>query len=244
MDFSNLYLVMILLNKGKKFKDMEKENHLIEVDLNGEIFPNWQIFTYLAIINFLMAFLASEFIYTRELYYAIFSDQMELARIDEHVDIISRFSFWSLLLLPLFLFVRYVMVAFIIQIPLLIKYIEISFKYLFRWVMFASVPITLGQGIQFLNIYLTIDEQISRDLFKIQPFSLANVVNPEEYASNAIVILNQFSPFEILWGIILYIGILKTGKIKKRDAFLLVLSVWTFLLFMQWAILFLLERIR
>ncbi len=74
---------------------MKKEKNLAEMNFNGEIFPNWQIFTYLAIINFLISFLASEFIYTRDFYYTIFSDQMELTRIDKYVDIIKRFSFWS-----------------------------------------------------------------------------------------------------------------------------------------------------
>ena len=169
---------------------------------------------------------------------------MELSRIDKHVDIISRFSFWSLLVLPLFLFIRFTITAFIVQIPLLIRYIEISFKYLFRWVMFASVAISLGQGIHFLNIYFTSEEELSVALYKIQPLSLASLINPEEYASNAILILNQFNLFDIFWGIILYIGLLKTGKIKRKDAFLLVLCVWAFLLFIQWIVLFLLEKIR
>jgi hypothetical protein len=236
--------MMIWIKLRNKLKEMEKEYHLNEIDLNGEIFPNWQIFTYLAIINFLIAFLASEFIFTREFYYVIYSDQMELTRIDEHVDIITRFSFWSLLLLPLFLFIRYTVVAFIVQIPLLIRYIEISFRYLCRWVMFASVALTLGQAVHFLTIYLTPVENVSGTLFKIQLLSLATVINPEEYASNAIVILNQFNLFDMLWGIVLYIGLLRTGKIKKMDAFLLVLCVWTFLLIIQWAVLFLLEKIR
>jgi hypothetical protein len=221
---------------------MDKEFSQIHLELNGEIFPNWQIFTYLAIINFLIAFLASEFIFTREFYYTIFSDQMELTRIDKYVDIVSRFSFWSLLLVPLFLFIRYATVAFILQLPLLIRYIEISFKYLFRWVMFASVALTIGQVVHFLNMYFTSKKNLSQSHFKIQPLSLATMINPDEYAPNAIVILNQFNLFDMLWGIVLYIGLLKTGKIKKMDALILVLCVWTFLLGMQWAVLFFLEK--
>ncbi|MCK4558874.1 MAG: hypothetical protein KAV45_03750 [Calditrichia bacterium] len=223
---------------------MNKEKNLAEINCNGEIFPNWQIFTYLAIINFLISFLASEFIFTRDFYYTIFSDQMELTRIDKYVDIIKRFSFWSLLLLPLFLLIRWVITALILQIPLLIRYIEISFKYIFRWVMFASIALTTGQIVYFLRIYFTSSENISRSLFKVQPLSLTTLINPEEYTSTAIVILTQFNLFDLFWGVILYIGLLKTGKIKKMDAFFLVLCVWVFLLFVQWAALFFLEKIR
>jgi hypothetical protein len=221
---------------------MQKDYHWIDLELNEEIFPNWQIFTYLAIINILIAILAKEFIFTREFYYSIFSDQMELTRIDKYVDIVRRFSFWSLLLIPVFLFIRYATVAFIIQIPLLIRYIEISYKYLFRWVMYASVILTMGQIVHFLNIYITSKEYLSKTLFKIQLFSLAMMINPDEYTSNALVILNQFNLFDLIWGLILYIGLLKSGKIKKMDAFLVILGVWTFLLAAQWTFLFFIEK--
>jgi hypothetical protein len=223
---------------------MKTEKKHEEFYFNGEFSPNWHIFIFLAIINFLIAFLASQFIFTKDFYYTIFSDQIELTRIDKYVDLVDRFSFWSLLLLPLFLLIRYAVVAFILQIPLLLRYIEISFKYLFRWVMLASMALTLGQVVNFLNIYYTSVEHISATLFKIQPLSLATIISPEEYASNAIVILNQFNLFDVLWGAVLYLGLLKTGKIKKIDAFLLILSVWIFLLVVQWAVLFFLENFR
>jgi hypothetical protein len=221
------------------------ENNLIkDLGLEEEIFPNWQIFTYLAIINFLIAFLAREFIFTREYYYTIFSDQMELTRIDKYVDAVHRFSFWSLLIVPLFLFVRFATIAFILQLPLLIRYIEISFKYLFRWVMFASVAMTAGQIIHFINICITNREDLTKEIFNVQPLSLAMLVDPEKYASNAIMILNQFSFFDLIWGIVLYIGLLKTGKIKKMDAFILVVCVWIFLLVAQWSVIFFMEKFQ
>ena len=223
---------------------MKTKKKLEETNFNEELFPNWQIFVNLSIINFLLAFMASQFIFTREYYYTIFSDQIELTRIDKYVDIINRFSFWSMVLLPLLLLIRYLFVAFILQIPLLFRYIEISFKYIFRWVMFASIALMLGQVTNFLNIYLTPAENISSLLYKIQPLSLAATINPEEYDSNSIVILNHFNIFDLLWGSVLYLGISKTGKIKKLDTFLLILCVWTFLLALQWAILFFVENIQ
>jgi len=223
---------------------MKVENKLTEIDLNGEIFPNWHIFTFLAIFNFLIAFLASEFIFTRDFYYVIFSDQMEMTRIDQYVDIVKRFSFLSLLLIPLFLFIKFFVVSLILQIPLLIRFIEISFKTIFRWVMYASMALTVGQMVYYIKLYFTPKNSISAVHFKIQPLSLAVIIDPEEYTSTAIIVLNQFNIFDIIWGIILYIGLLKTGKIKRIDAFFLVLCVWTFLLTIQWAALFYLEKIQ
>jgi len=215
-----------------------------EIYVNEDFFPNWHIFIYLSIINFLIAFLASQFIFTRDFYYTLFSDTMELSRIDKYVDIIDRFSFWSLLLLPLFLFIKFSVVALILQIPLLFRYIEISFKYLFRWVMLASFALTLGQLVHFFNIYFTTAKNVCASLFKILPLSLATLINPEEYSSNTIFILNQFNMFDMLWSAVLFIGLIKTGKIKKMDAFILIVCIWTFLLGIQWIVLFFLENFR
>jgi hypothetical protein len=223
---------------------MKNKKNQKETVFDEEFFPNWHIFIFLSIINFLIAFLASQFIFTRDFYYTIFSDKMELSRIDKYVDLVDRFSFYSLLLLPLFLFLKFSVIAFILQIPLLFRYIEISFRYLFRLVMLASLALTLGQVVHFLTIYLTSAKNVSASLFKILPLSLATCINPEEYSSNAIVILNQFSIFDILWGAVLYIGLIKTCKIKTLDAIILILCVWTFLLLVQWLVLFFLENFQ
>ena len=220
---------------------MNVEINQKEKYFNEEFFSNWHIFIYLSIINFFIAYLANQYIFSREFYYTIFSDQIELTRIDQYVDFVSRFSFWSLFLLPVFLFIRHTVVAFILQIPLLFMFIEISFKYLFRWVMLASVSLTMGQTIHLLNIYFTSAEKITPTLFKITPFSLATIINPREYASNAILILNHFSIFDILWGIILYIGLLKTSKLNRINTVILVLYVWIFFIFVELIIVFFLE---
>ena len=52
---------------------MNTEKKHVEFYFNGEFFPNWHIFIFLAIINFLIAFLASQFIFTKDFYYTIFS---------------------------------------------------------------------------------------------------------------------------------------------------------------------------
>jgi hypothetical protein len=108
--------------------------------------------------------------------------------------------------------------------------------------MYASVVLTIGQLVYFLNVYFTSKSGISKSLFTIQPLSLATFIIPDEYSFSAILILNQFNLFNMLWAIVLYLGLLKTGKIKKMEAFILVLSVWIFLLVAQCVVLFFLEK--
>jgi len=214
-----------------------------EIDVTNELFPNWLIFLMLATIHFLVSLLANEYLFTRELYYSLFSEQADLIEIDEYVDLIKRFSFWSMITIPMFLLLKYSFITLLIQIPLLIKYTEISFRYLFRWVMFASVALLVGQMIHFITIYLYADNNISQKLFKLKPFSLGRLINSIDYPASTLIVLNQCSLFEFAWLLILYIGLLKTGKISKSDGGILLLYVWVTLIFLSWFFYFFIPKI-
>lgn len=214
-----------------------------EIDVNNELFPNWLIFLMLATMHFLVSLLANEYLFTRELYFSLFSDQTELIKIDKYVDLIKRFSFWSMLTIPLFLFLKYSITALLVQIPLLIKCTEISFRYLFRWVMFASIALLIGQMIHFTTIYFTPISDISQNLFKLKPYSLARLINSIDYPVSTLIVLNQCSLFEFAWLLILYIGLLKTGKISKSDAGRLLFYIWVTLMFLSWFFYFFIPKI-
>ncbi len=223
---------------------MEDQSHLKYVSSNDEYFPNWQIFIFLAIINFMTSFLANEFVFTRDVYYHIFSEQIELGRIDKFIDKFNRFSVWSLLGIPLVMLIKYVIVTFFLQLPLLLRFIEIPFKYIFRIVMYASLALIMTRILHVLWIYWTPLNEIYGDLLKIKPLSVGSLINPNKYPESSIIVFNQFSIFELVWGFIVYCGFVNTGKIKKIDTALLVLSVWAVILFLQWIVYFFLTGIQ
>ncbi len=221
--------------KKKKIEDLTFE------DLYA---PNWQIFAFLAVLNFLITFWAHRLIFTRDIYYSLLSDQMELTRIDEFVKVLDQFSFLSMLLIPLVLMLKYIIKTLLLQLPLLLRYIEISFKKMFRIVMLASIMLTLGQLVHYIWIYLTPVESITRELLTINPLSLAAIVGIENFPSSSVYVLNQCNIFEILWGLCIYFGLLSTNRIKKTDAGMLVFTIWTVLLFLQYAIYFFIGKLQ
>ncbi len=221
--------------KKKKIEDLTFE------DLYA---PNRQIFAFLAVLNFLITFWAHRLIFTRDIYYSLLSDQMELTRIDEFVKVLDQFSFLSMLLIPLVLMLKYIIKTLLLQLPLLLRYIEISFKKMFRIVMLASIMLTLGQLVHYIWIYLTPVESITRELLTINPLSLAAIVGIENFPSSSVYVLNQCNIFEILWGLCIYFGLLSTNRIKKTDAGMLVFTIWTVLLFLQYAIYFFIGKLQ
>jgi hypothetical protein len=212
--------------------------------LDDIIFPNWQMFVYLAIVNFLVAFMAYEFIFTEEFYRAVYEDQMELARIDKYVDVIHRYSFWSMLAIPVLLLIKFTLITSLLQIPLLVRFIEISFKYLFRWVMLASLPVTVGQAMQYLIIYLKPLEVITPADFRTNFFSISALMNFLDHPNYTIFLLNQFNIFEIFWMVIIYTGLVKTQKISRSESVFVTVLVWFVILLLQWIFIYFFTKMQ
>jgi hypothetical protein len=221
-----------------------KKNKIDDLTLEDLYAPNWQIFAFLSVLNFLITFWAHRLIFTKEIYYSLLSDQMEIVRIDEFVEVLERFSFLSMLLIPVVLLLKYIINTLILQLPLLLRNIEIPFKKMFRIVMLASIMLTLGQLLQYIWIYLTPLENITRELLTINPLSIAAVIGIENYPQSSVHILNQFNLFEILWGLCIYFGLLSTNQIKKTDAAMLIFTVWTVVLFLQYVLYFFVGKLQ
>jgi len=221
-----------------------KKNESNDLTFEDVYAPNWQIFAYLAILNILISFWAHHLIFTKEIYYSLLSDQMEIVRIDEFVEVLDRYSYVSMLLIPLVMLLKLCFNSLILQLPLLIKDIEISFKKMFRIVILASVMLTLGQLVHYTWIYLTPIESIAREQLVVNPLSLAAIVGIEGFPSSSVHVFKQCNLFEILWGIAVYLGLLSTNKIRKNDAALLVLSTWAALLFVQYVIYFFMGELQ
>ncbi len=169
---------------------------------------------------------------------------MEIVRIDEFVEVLDRFSHLSMLVIPVVMLLKLIVNTLILQIPLLIKDIEIPFKKMFRIVMLASIMLTLGQLVHYIWIFLTPVENITRDLLTANPLSLVMLVGVEGYPASSVYVFAQCNVFEVLWGMGIYFGLLSTNKIIKSDIAMLVLGTWTVLLFLQYAIFFFMGELQ
>ena len=223
---------------------MLKKSDAKDLKLDEILLPNWQIFLFLAIINVLISFWAHRFIFTRDLYHSLLSDQMELSRIDNFVDILARYSYLSMLVIPAVLFIKYLINTLLLQLPLLLNYIEIRFTKLFRIVMLSSVVLILGQVVHNARIYFSLPKNITREMLIIKPFSLAMLVKADAYPIASLYVLNQCNLFECLWICFIFFGLLRTNTVKKTDALMLTILVWSIMLFLYWAAYFFIEKLQ
>jgi hypothetical protein len=70
---------------------------------------------------------------------------MESYRIDDYYEMLKRFSIYSYLAIPLIIWIKITFIALILQTPVMLKNIEVSFKEMFKIAAVANIPfIVLG----------------------------------------------------------------------------------------------------
>jgi hypothetical protein len=203
---------------------------------------NFQVFLLLSTTNLIILFLAREFVYTRELYYSLFSDQMEIARIDSYLDLFYRISFWGFIILPIILLLKILITAFLLQIPLLLRYIEIPFNKLFRIVMLASIVPLAAKSFQYILTYFTPMEHLSQYHLVVEPLSLSKLIDPGDANVASMIVLNQCSVFELFWIIVVFCGLTRTEKLSKSDSAFLAFGIWSLILFLRWGSMIMLKE--
>ena len=196
----------------------------------------WHIFAVIVCVNLLVSWTYNEFILTREVYHNLFSEQLEVNRLDEYFDFTRRLSLWGYLLQPALFWLQIAFFALLVQTPLMLLFIEISFRQVFRIVLVASLAVAALGVIQLLKLSFYAPSEITETVLNAVPFSLATLVDPAAYPKTALFVLNKFSLFELMWCVLLYRGLAATEKLKKDTVLFLVTGIWIALLLFQWGI--------
>ena len=203
----------------------------------------WQLFIALVTINLIILFIWNKFILTRDVYYSLLSKRMEISRIDDYFNMINKFRIWGYLFTPLLLWFKISFVALLIQLPLMIKFIEIPFKQIFRivaWANISMVILALVQIIYLLNIQAS---QFKENTLSFIPLSLINLFNNLHFTAAAKGVINSINVFELIWLSIIYKGLSNTGKLEKIDSAILASGVWVGIAIFDFAFLTYLNKI-
>lgn len=180
---------------------------------------------------------------TREVYHALLSDRMESYRIDDYFNSAHQFSGIQYLAAPIILILKTAVLALILQFPLTLKWINISFLRIFRAVILAEIPLLASSLIRTLWLMNRPIGEIHSKAFMIAPLSLAGFINPESYPVYSLSLLNHFNIFEAVWFFIITKNLSDKEKLNRLDAFLMVLVVWTFLILFEYVLVLYLSKI-
>ncbi len=186
----------------------------------------WQMFLIITVISILISFAFQKLVITREVFYNLYGSQMEEYRIDDYISMMQKFQIWGYIATPLIVWLRIAFVAFLIQLPFMLKYIEIPFKDIFRIVTIAYFVLLASDFIRFFYLYFQPAGQITLNSLTFIPLALTNLLNKNNYSAVAYSFLSKINLFELGWCVVVYLGLVKTKKMENVDYVLIVFGVW------------------
>ncbi|MFO7890535.1 MAG: hypothetical protein R6V04_09380 [bacterium] len=204
----------------------------------------WHLFILICIAFGINTWLTQNFVMTREVYHNLLSERMEAYRIDDYLHFIKKISIWTYIILPAVIWIQITFVTLLIQFPLVLKFIEVPFKRIFKIVTYAHIPIVIQNITKTIWLIQLKLYQITKEKLSFVPLAISNLIDTSLYSQNVVGLLSNFNVFQILWCIIIARGLASTGKVKKIDAALLVLIIWIVLLVFQWALLMYLTKVN
>ena len=161
----------------------------------------WQMFVILCLLSTLISFLFQKLILTENLFYSLYSSQMEDYRIDQIFNFINRIQAWGYFLAPLIIYLRLMFMSLAIQLPLLIQYVDIPFRTIFRIVTVAFFAVIASDLARFIYLYSLPMNKINRETLSFIPLSLSSFLNASSYSQAAYSFLSKINIFEFLWPI-------------------------------------------
>jgi len=204
----------------------------------------WHLFLVIIIAVWLNTWILQNYVMTRELYHNLLSEKLEISRIDDYFNFVRKISIFSYILVPIIIWIQLAFVTLLLQFPLVLKFIDIPFKKIFRVVAFAQISLVVMGLIKTFWLLHFQPSQITRQTLSFTPLSLTNFLDISAYPKSAVQVLNNFNVFSIIWCIVLINGLSNTKKIKKLDASILVVVVWTLILVFQWVLVMYFTKIN
>lgn len=193
---------------------------------NEVYIKTWQLFFIVTALSILISLAFQKAIMTRAVFYNLYSAQMEAYRIDDYISLMKKFQIWGYIATPLIVWFRIAFVAFLIQLPFMLKYIELSFKDVFRIVTLAYFILLLADVTRLFYLYFQPIDSITIDSLSFIPLSLTNILNKSNYSEAIFALFSKINLFELIWGVIIYLGLKKTKMMENIDYVLIVFGVW------------------
>lgn len=219
-------------------------NHTAEISKQDYLIKTWHLFMFIVMGMWINTWIVQNRILTLDVYHHLLSDQLASDRIDEVFFYTQKLSIWNYISAPFLLWIRITIICLLLQFPLVFQFIEIPFKQLFRLLSFAEIS-TLALTFFKTSWLMGLPSyRIVKEAFTFTPLAVIQLLDASRYSKALLGLISHLNVFEMIWCLIIINGLRKTGKIKRWNAVLLVLSVWILIAVFQWALIAYLTKIN
>jgi hypothetical protein len=203
----------------------------------------WQLFALVATANLLVSWFYNEHALTRDLYQRLLADRLDAPRIDDYFDLVRRLQRWGYALSPVVVLARSAFTALAVQLALLLLFVDVRFKGMFRASLWAFLVPLAGVAVQGAWLAAVPASEISAAVLSFVPGSAASLtMDLSSYRSPLYGLLSAVNAFELGWCVIMVMALVDGQRVKPWLAIGAVGGVWVAVTILKWGLVALLIR--
>lgn len=177
--------------------------------LTGELLNVNRIYYFLlySIVSIVFVYIGNHFLVTEDLYYSFFEEQMSFERIAEFIDMSQRIEWLIYLIIPVYLSVKFFVVAACLSIGTLLWGYNADFRKLFQIAMFADAVFLIPPILKIIWFGFVAPQYDLADLQYFLPLSALNLFDPREVEGWFLYPLQVMNVFELVYWLALAWGL-------------------------------------
>lgn len=168
---------------------------------------SWHLLCTIILISFALIFFFNQFLFTKEVYYSSFQDQLDNGRIEELFNFNAKFAWIGFLFIPLWLILKNFVVGLCLQVGLLLNNTKLKFGITFKIALTADFIFLLPQLLKLCWFLIFKTDYTITEVQQFYPLSALNLFKQENLPLLLIYPFQTFNVFEILYWILLAGGI-------------------------------------
>jgi hypothetical protein len=140
---------------------------------------------------------------------------------------------YALIFLPVIMMLKFVFLSLVLQTGFAVQFKELSFSIALRVIMAASISQLLAGLARYIVV---VSENPGRGSGRIQetiPFGVGAMIKIEKLNPELLFLVNQFNIFELLWCLLIYLGLSYYRTDEPQQLRLMVPLFWLTLVFFQ-----------
>lgn len=166
----------------------------------------WETFGVLCFVSLLVFFIQDQVIMTKEVYYHILGEQLDVERIDALLGLQAKWKWMGYVLIPVVLLLQIASIAACMFIGAILLDWKISYRSFFSLVVRAMTVIAVGKVLQTLILLLS-NIQSLEDIYRADWFSLLGWLGKENIPELLLVPAGFVNVFEVLFWVLLVAGV-------------------------------------
>ncbi len=182
------------------------------------------LFGLLCTLSFLITFITNKFLFSDDLYFSFFGEQMKYAQIKSFVEIQDKYQWIAYLLIPVIYLIKFFLLSIVLQAGAIFWNIRITFKKLFQIAVIAEFLFLLPYIIKLIWFLYFVTDYNLMDLQSFYPLSLLNVFGINNTPQWLHYSLQEINLFEIIYWFLLAYGLSLVTRERISKMFRLVAS--------------------